>query len=458
MFIIKMAEVRDYTNQFFKGNPMGKPKPTSLKEGEFSTPIGGFLYYNERLIPALDFFWKDKVLPENRQKYYNLLGELYELFLTPQVIPIPPFRNCSYLKRYELYMKNPDHYLKMINHILYMLSIQSLNTMVRFETYDIEIQGIIVLPDDLKSVLSQWYNDPSKSKLVIPLTLNKGGHLVFVALFKNNFNKLEMVYIDGHGFNTDEADYDSERQREVRHLIEQFLVNSFDVTVIDVVPTCPNLQTYQQGGNCVQWFLFNFAMFLFNRNFLISGSTLLKTIGAMPDINVQLFGLALFLRTLPRVGLVNYVDYRIYEYDELINQCIEEEDQTRKHILQESIFTKDCYSQPVGVCPPKDCQQCAGTCHFKSSVVHLQNNDCAPLSAKQIARKMLNIYLLIRKLTGQDPRSMRLKDIEDQLNFEEPTTAEMYIYMYGFDSNNLLQRKIAFSSRQEALLEQQQNR
>ena len=69
---------------------------------------------------------------------------------------------------------------------------------------------------------------------------------------------------------------------------------------------------------------------------------------------------------------------------------------------------------------------------------------------------MFSIYALIRKLTGQDSRSMTADEIKNQLDFVEPQTAPEYIQTYGLEPDDLIRRKLAFNSRQRALREQQQ--
>jgi hypothetical protein len=451
-----MAEVRDYAQQFFVGNPVSGA--TVLEEGQYSTPTGQFIERNEADLLALNFFWMDKVLPKDRQKYFNLLGELYELFMTPHVVPIPPYRDCSYQKKFELLLSHQNDLIQMLEHITNILSFDSTNTLVLKKYFNINTSDSIVLPEEIEENIKSWFRNRKYSTIVFPLTLEGGRHVVFFALRKSSAFKLQMVYVDGQGFNDNPRLYEFEKeQREIRKLIQEFLRTQFFVTVEDIHPSCPILQQYEQGGNCQQWFLFNFALFVFNPAFMSMdmGSSVLRVLSRKPDLNVQLFALAMFLRTMPRVGLINYID-GVEAYDVMIEDCINESNDTRQHTLQNTIGAQDCYSQPSGVCPSDSCVQCSGTCHFKSSVRQFQNGECLPLSAKQIARKMLYIYARIRKITGQDPRSMTTADIEQQLNFVEPTTAEEFIRLNRLDPVSLQRRRIAFSSRQRAILEQQQ--
>lgn len=64
-----------------------------------------------------------------------------------------------------------------------------------------------------------------------------------------------------------------------------------------------------------------------------------------------------------------------------------------------------------------------------------------------IAKKMFQIYALIRKITGQDPESMTARDIEKQLDFVEPQTEKEFIKKYNISADELVRRRIMSKNR-----------
>jgi hypothetical protein len=91
----------------------------------------------------------------------------------------------------------------------------------------------------------------------------------------------------------------------------------------------------------------------------------------------------------------------------------------------------DCYNQTGSNCPTP-CVKCGNGCYFANAVKKISDTHCLPLSGKMIAKKMLNIYAILRNITGQDPKSMTFLDIEKQLNFFEPQTQKEFQEKYRF--------------------------
>ena len=50
-------------------------------------------------LPAARFFWYDRVSDAQKPRFFQLLAALYQLFITPHFIPVPPYTDCSYLKK-----------------------------------------------------------------------------------------------------------------------------------------------------------------------------------------------------------------------------------------------------------------------------------------------------------------------------------------------------------------------
>ena len=74
------------------------------------SPLGQklLLLHITNQLPAAELFWVNRVRGNTPKqlKYFSILGQLYELFLTPHTLAIPPYKSCSYLKLYELYSTN----------------------------------------------------------------------------------------------------------------------------------------------------------------------------------------------------------------------------------------------------------------------------------------------------------------------------------------------------------------
>jgi hypothetical protein len=435
-----MAEARNF-RLYFEGNPMAR-------EAIVENNVGEFFYNAIQFLPAAQFFWFDKVKPKDRLKYFNLLGQLYELFITPHAIPIPPYEDCSYLKKFEQLdrFEGGKRRNAALGHIIKIFKIENSNIeALTSNTYDIDdTQEDLVIPSTLLQVISNWYLYSEKNILAIPLSLELN-HAVFLGLKKYKDQRLvKFIYIDPHGFAVEPEM--EKAQLRLRELLKKSIASRLVATVQEVLMMCPILQLVDQGGNCVQWQKFNFTMFLSNPHLFDDPEELVHQVGLFPAINVHLFNLSVFLRTMPHYGLQTYYEYSMYgDFSDQVSVCWEEDAENRKDEARR-FQMPDCYSQKGSECP-EPCVFCSGSCNFPTAVKRTGDGECTPLSGKMIAKKMFQIYALIRKITGQDPESMTARDIEKQLDFVEPQTEKEFIKKYNISADELVRRRIMSKNR-----------
>ena len=425
---LKEDESSEFDSQMFEGNPFSKKSRSSVVSS-FSTFYDDF----SDSLPALRFFWFQTVAPKNRAKYFDLLGQLFELFITPHILKKTPYRSCSFLKKFEYIFRHK--YSMFIYAVVQMFKLETSQTEVPPYPFLVERRDTLLLPENLKTLLQTWHRGSLKENLVIQIVLvqQQENHITFLALKKvPSKNKVLLTYIDSHGTGL------AYKIPEIKALLTNFLKVECNVqNVVDIVPTCPLLQESSQGGNCTQWFFFNFCSFLaFPNKFLEDEVFYNDSLYLWANANIHLFSLSLFLRTLPQIGLQEYFTGDIYKLllsnkNQHQAQCMEEDDRIRRADTS-AIATPNCYDYATGQCPDP-CARCGGTCNFAASVKHFTDGQpCRPLSGKMIAMKMFYIYLNIRKLTKQDPHKMTVQAIREQLDFQEPFTESDYSVAYPF--------------------------
>ena len=343
------------------------------------TLLGEQLYhlYLTNQLPAADLFWVNYNTRKQVQ-YFAILGQLYELFLTPHTLAfLPNHYSCSYLKLYEAQVawygaEYLQHFLRICEQ---------------------NLTNVFIYPDTVYLDINQ-----QKRKML---------HDFKTAVLKCR-NRVEESMI-------------------VQEIRPYYHIDEFDLE-------CPTLQTWEQGGSCVQWFFYNLYFFLKDSNAATHMSSI-RNIREM-TANIHLFELSLFLRTLPLVNLTRY--HTIFLYKNAYIKTLESEcgstdmRNVQKHLSNLSV--DNCLRHQS--CP-ESCAQCGDRCNFQSAVVLLQNGECKPLSPKMIAKKMLYLYAELRKIAGRDPSVVTPEAIEQQLNYKEPKTLEDYKRLYNFTEDDI---------------------
>ena len=403
------------------------------------TLLGEQLYhlYLTNQLPAADLFWVNYNTRKQVQ-YFAILGQLYELFLTPHTLAfLPNHYSCSYLKLYEAQVA--WYGAEYLQHFLRICEQNLTNVFIYPDTVYLDInQQKRKMLHDFKTAVLKCRNRVEESMIVSLSIKDKewyARHRIFVTLkktnqFKNGKRILQFVYIDPHGFKFNDAKY--KRQRFISALLVQEIRPYYHIDEFDL--ECPTLQTWEQGGSCVQWFFYNLYFFLKDSNAATHMSSI-RNIREM-TANIHLFELSLFLRTLPLVNLTRY--HTIFLYKNAYIKTLESEcgstdmRNVQKHLSNLSV--DNCLRHQS--CP-ESCAQCGDRCNFQSAVVLLQNGECKPLSPKMIAKKMLYLYAELRKIAGRDPSVVTPEAIEQQLNYKEPKTLEDYKRLYNFTEDDI---------------------
>ena len=425
------------------------------------TPLGEKLlqlYLSDQL-PASDLFWADSVrdnVPKLSQ-YFSILGQLYELFLTPHTSVLTPnYYTCSYLKLYESRVAIDDPRVPSSNEFLqHFLNICEQN----ITTVYIYPKAVFLNFNQQKSKMLHALADAifdcyssGKDAMIIPLTINDKGwgerisHRVFVALKKTNEQRrfdwsypntrektLQFMYIDPHGF-----DPNNERDKIQRFIsalvLHQVNKSFYGYFVRETNFECPTLQRWEQGGNCIQWFFYNLYFFLKDPDAVTHMSTLRNL--KEKTVNIHLFELAIFLKTMPFANLKTYHD-QFFLHVNWFTQFMNSNCGTYGYSLQENLSHLGVENCVANSSCPQPCVHCGSTCNFQSAVKLLENSECKPLSPKMIARKMLYLYAELRKIAGQDPSVVTPEAIEQQLNYEEPKTLTDFQRLYGYTDDDL---------------------
>lgn len=428
-----------YDDQFFEGNPIQRlQRVTSVKS---LSPTAKFLYENKHQLQALEFFWIERVEFKDVLTYFSRIAELYELFLAPQLSHSPPHQqDCSFLKKFKTYSGDREYRVGLLNHVFKILSLNSNEELlVKYDqVYIMKVNIDVVslfhenLPLNITNLIRDFL-DSQKRTLIFPLSSvaldGSRGHAHVVSFTKDSTKRdiVHLLLIDPQG--TPEYHWNDSvyiRQHNIISSFRAFFGETFGIVLTEVLHSCPVLQTIPQGGSCGQWQILFFVLLLKNPHYLEDNSSLqilLKALKQQATINIHLFSLSIFLRTMPYVHLKTYCEGISAACPQLL-ETPEEDNVTRKHVTKTMHFP-DCYSESEATCPPT-CVPCSGSCNFKSAVraPYSSGGTCKRLSTKNIAKKMFFLYSSIRKMTGQDPLSMTLSDIYDELG-ENPDKPQL---------------------------------
>jgi hypothetical protein len=392
-------------------------------------------------LPAAEFFWYNSVPPEKKPEYCRLLGQLLQLFITPHVVLDPPTREASYLKKYEYVFSNfKNQSLRdMFIHLFYLE-----NSHTNYEPEDITIQ----VPDGLdtpqystitfQQAIQNWYfNDKSKPLYLVNLRLShpsvSSQHAVLLAIKKYRQVRdarpvVKFMYLDPHGYL--EHDYNFART------LKQKLVHALaprTVQVVQFLLECPELQMDSHGGNCVQHSFMVFTMLMNNPYMFDDAENLLRQLQKHSTLNVLLFSLSIFLRTMPLVHLIRY-HFAMFVKNILSKTAegrapVSETDKS-EYLMESNMISQEVstiFHMPncpnlfgnVSECDTNVCARCGGQCQYRA-LVEQTGQTCYVLRPKEIAETMFVLYFQIKDMAiGIDPeqRSFLLQDMKDELNF-----------------------------------------
>ena len=397
-------------------------------------------------LPASIFFWYYDINPADNLEYRYLLSKLITLFVTPHYLPIYPYEECSYFKKMERYYATTKQSLIMRKHIVNLLGLNPNVLVIEEESSRLSLNNETaedISVQTLQSIVGPWVADSSaKPILVLPLMTYKAdrseGHANFLALQKDA-GEIKFIFINPHGLNPSKVKISTFIQNLKIRLIN---ISGFS-SVKQLVTSCPTLQTWEQQGNCVQWSSMIFAFFIIEPKVFDNPLPFLNQLGKHPHLNILLFTMSIFLRTMPFVGLENYY-FSLFKiakmtrtkYNHMLQRC-KNDDIIYNRFLFSKFIQTNCGSFDIDHCP-LTCRKCDDVC-ANSFAVKKVDDQCHLLTPKEIAKEMFETYFKIRDLTNhEDTRSFQKIQMDTQLSFEVPSTLQDYVRLGLLNADEIL--------------------
>jgi hypothetical protein len=393
-------------------------------------------------LPARKFFWYDNVMETKRFEYRYYLSKLMTLFTLPHYFKVYPYIECSYLKKYEKFLSLTRNLDKLVEQLVHILQLETKNVFIeKLSNYGLYLHNETAqeLPGatlTLDRVLHWWVQGILSKQPVCVLfcyidnDAGTAGHSVLLALKKSE-GHIKYFFLNPHGL------YESDvRIQTFRANLERRLEVICNMPVQEMLSTCPRLQEVEQGGNCIQWSAMVFCLLCLNPAWFDDPLPLLQQLGEHPHLNVLLFELAVFIRTLPAFQLRNYyfanfifAQRTITSVERPLNKCVVE-DTTIRSWLYQRFNEKECSTFEPRNCPYA-CSICNGKCVLSTALKQTDASRlCQLLTPKEIAQEMFVAYIEIKKLARQmkDKRSFLFKQIQGQLDsIVEITSLQDYV-------------------------------
>lgn len=393
-------------------------------------------------LPARIFFWYDNVMETKRFDYRYYLSKLMTLFTLPHYFKVYPYVECSYLKKYERFLQLTSNLDKLVQQLVLVLQLETKDVfIIKLIKYGIYLHNETAqeLPGatlTLNNVLHWWVHGTLSKQPVCVLFCHidndagTAGHSTLLALKKSE-GHIKYFYLNPHG------GYESNVHIQTfRANLERRLEVICNMPVQEMLITCPQLQLYEQGGNCVQWSAMVFCLLCLNPAWFDNPAPLMQQLGEHPHLNVLLFELAIFIRTMPAFQLRNYYFSNFIfaqrtrtSVDRQLNQCAVEDTEMRSWLYQR-FNEKECSTFETRNCPYA-CSICNGKCVLSTALKQKDASRlCQLLTPKEIAQEMFVAYIEIKKLARQmkDKRSFLFKQIQGQLDsVVEITSLQDYV-------------------------------
>lgn len=408
-------------------------------------------------LPAAQFFWYNQVKddPVKRTQYLACLGQLVALFIAPHYLDVYPYEEASFLKKYDRFFAMHKRLNMFLEHLMHILSLNSnpstevvRPTAQRGKTVSVVLERPTALDigdKTLSSVIEPWFiYRESKPTLIMYLSTNNieftQGHANLLALHKQA-DHVQLLFLNPSGVD------DSTFRRHLKRKIERICNGT---TVKEVVTRCPQLQTEEQGSNCVQWFAMFFALVCSQPGSFDHIPTLLEHLERHANLNILLFSLSYFLRTLPVFGLEKYY-YAIFELagsgrdHSAVNYNVLASDYNFRDYMFQRFSKTDCSryrATDIDSCP-EECVKCQGRC-VSTDLADLTQGSCHVRSPKQVAQEMFKAYSCIRALTDMSLAPGEQAEIDATLqrqldSLHEVKTLQEYKHL-GFLTNTQIDR------------------
>jgi hypothetical protein len=391
-------------------------------------------------LPAAQFFWHKKVPKRNQDKYWHLLGELITLFVSEQELSLYPHVECSYLFKYVCVMALQD--TKFIETMLDILALNKDMVDLKLPTsLELTLHRDAAFVDlgtqTLESYLAPWLSDPvSKPILLLPFTTENpdvaSSHAVLLALIKAEENKLYYIYLDPHGTTEENELFRNNLLNRIYYELFSELGRPYMLT--ELLETCPELQSPVQGGNCVQWVAMVICFLCMNPAYFHNPRPLVDKLGEHPELNILLFSLFFFIKTMPVFKLKQYY-YSMFGLKPGERENYLRESREFNTFLHDELMEPNCklfdsflLNQWAAGCPAP-CVACGFQC-YESALVrkYEQFGGCSVLQPDEIAERMFAIYVDIQKLAGVRIPVNEQKEMKQQIvDLEVPIVLKDYI-------------------------------
>lgn len=427
-------------------------------------------------LPAARFLWYNLVSKENEERYLTILGELLQLFITPLEYSYYPYREASYLKKYEAMWALEDvssgSRKKVLFYKLLAIILELESPYVDlFHSYkfSIHFQSMKVREGEqiFNNAVLTWYFNSLKPVFILPFsiyTTHDDGHQVMLALKKlpvlqgNWVSRplIKMIYFNPHGFESNFSLKENVFINKLKLKIQRaFSARLPTLQVVQLNIDCPQTQFFEQGGNCVQHTALLFSLLMMNPSAFDNIDSILHQISRHATLNITLFSLSMFLRTIPHVNLKRYYYFFLAEKSQKSSLIENIELNTAMSSSFQGVNCPELYGPD---CDRSFCSECNNVCRFKSGIEEVQVQppasfeeakqgssgdeefsssgeeiynlyDCKVLDPKEIAAKMFRLYFELKDMTvGIEPQklSFMLEQMEAQLNFPTPGSNKDY--------------------------------
>lgn len=405
----------------------------------------------EELPAARDFFWYDRVAPENRPNYLYYLGKLITLFTMDHTFELYPYNEASYMKKYESFFGDTRQFDSFVTQLFKLLSVNITTVQLCYPRprekvfFLLENQTARLIEprgyrNEFDHRIREWYSNPeSKPVLLMDIGTNRFPQMdqqhANLLVLKKTESEVKYFWFDPHGVEHESQDFKRKLNTRLNSIVAV-------VPVIEVLTACPNLQTYYQGNNCVQWVAMILCMLCLHPKYfdLDNIEGLFQELGKHPELNMLIFELSFFLRTLPffKLRTIHDAFFKNFGYEENENELWRsqirdeslEESKVFKNFLYRHLQETNCSEFTPLTCPIA-CSNCKGTCSITAGVKYDKNGRCDLLTSKEIAKEMVEMFFKIKQLThtlSSEEDKLNVQDLRYQVDsFDEVTHVQEYV-------------------------------
>ena len=189
-------------------------------------------------------------------------------------------------------MINFKQYFSYVVSMIMKIGFDRKQVYIKKEIYSIDLDSRSCIRQNLLDDIRNWWrNSDAPIMFAIPMYAlsSKGDHAVFLGLQKDMLNNMiKVIYIDSGG-----TEYIL-KTGSVRKFINDLQSHMIRVNIVNFDISCPVLQTFEQGGNCVQWQMIIMSMFVLNPSYFSNPEKLLTQLAIEPIHNLLIFQLYMF--------------------------------------------------------------------------------------------------------------------------------------------------------------------